>query len=411
MIEEKLKKEIQSTFLIREIEDMKPVTAGNINSTFKVKAKGANYILQKINKYVFKNPEEVMQNIRRVSRHLKKKVLEEGGNPDIEVLHPIDTLDASKFLIDEQDEYWRMYDWIEGAKTYDNIDSPEIFEKVGGAFGKFQKRLADFPAQNLHEAIPDFHNTPKRLMDFKLAILADKSGRLEAIKGQKNHPLKLAIDRIMDYEDELNSLEVGKLSGELPIRVTHNDTKINNVMIDEKTGAAICVIDLDTVGPDTALVDFGDAIRSGANPAGEEPENITDAAMDMGLFKAYTKGYLNETLVISEDGKTNTNPKLGLVENEVAMLHKAPKILTLELAMRFIGDYLNGDEYFRLKEGQPVDFNLTRGLVQLNLAEDMNNKEEQMKEVVDSIARELKDRTVQNRRKQGIELDDDDGLR
>lgn len=387
MTEELLSK-IQETFLIRKIKSTKPITAGNINSTYKVEAEGANYSLQKINKYVFKNPEEVMQNIRRVSRHLKKKVLLEGGDPTVEVLHPIDTLDASKFLIDEQGEYWRMYDWLEGARTYDNIDNPKIFEEVGRAFGKFQKRLADYKTESLHEAIPDFHNTPKRFIDFELAVLADKAGRLQEIKGQKNHPLKLAIDKIMASEEELKLLELGKLSGDLPIRVTHNDTKINNVIIDNKTGKAICVIDLDTVGPDTALVDFGDAIRSGANPAGEEPENIEDAIMDMELFKAYTKGYLEETLVVGRDGKLNTDPKLGLTEKEISMLYKAPRILTLELVMRFIGDYLNGDEYFKLKEGQEPDLNLKRGLVQLHLAEDMMKKESQMRDIVTTIVRE-----------------------
>ena len=345
-MDKKFLKDIQDTILIRKMKNATPITAGNINSTYRVEADGANYILQKINKTVFTKPEEVMQNIRRVSRHLKKKVLLEGGKPDIEVLHPIDTLDASKFLIDDDGEYWRMYDWIEGARTYDSIDSPEIFEKVGGAFGKFQKRLADFPAENLHEAITDFHNTPKRYMDFDLAVKVDKAGRLKAVEGNDEHPLNIAIKTIESYKEEIQLLEIAKKLGKLPIRVTHNDTKINNVMIDERTGEAICVIDLDTVGPDTALVDFGDAIRSGANKAGEEPEDISSAVMDMDLFEAYTKGYLEETLVVTKDGKINNDHRIGLTKNEVVMLHKAPKILTLELAMRFIGYYLIGDEYF-----------------------------------------------------------------
>lgn len=385
---EELLKRIEQEFLIRKIKSISPISTGNINSTYKVEAEGARYILQKINKDVFTNPEEVMQNIRRVSRFLEKKVLLEGGDPEKEVLHPIGTLDGTKFLIDENGDYWRMYDCIEGAKTYDSIDSPEIFYKVGGAFGKFQKRLADYKAENLHEAIPNFHNTPKRYTDFELAVLADKAGRLEEIKGKKDHPLKLAIDKIMANKEELRLIELGKLSGELPIRVTHNDTKINNVMIDTATGEAICVIDLDTVGPDTSLVDFGDAIRSGANPVGEEPEDIEDAVIDIELFEAYTRGYLDETLVIGEEGKVNTDPKAGLTQNEILLLHKAPKILTLELAMRFLGDYLNGDEYFVLKDGQPKDLNLKRGLVQLHLAEDMIAKENKMKQIVELIVKE-----------------------
>ena len=392
-MDKKVLSEIEEKFLIRKMKSLKPISTGNINSTYKVEAEGASYILQKINKYVFNNPEQVMQNIRRVSRFLEKKVLYEGGNPEREVLHPIDTLDGSRFFVDLNGDYWRMYDWIEEAKTYDSIDDKAVFYKVGGAFGRFQKRLADYPAETLHEAIPDFHNTPKRYTDFELAVLADKAGRLQAIRGQKDHPLKLAIDRIMANREEIRLLELGKLSVTLTIRVTHNDTKINNVMIDNQTGEAICVIDLDTVGPDTALVDFGDAIRSGANPAGEEPENVEDAFMDMELFEAYTRGYLDETLVISADGKINTDPKAGLTQNEISLLHKAPKILTLELAMRFITDYLNGDEYFKLKEGQPEDMNLTRGLVQLHLAEDMISKEDQMRAIVEAI---VKERTIRS---------------
>lgn len=408
-MDQKLLKKVEETFLIRKIKGMKPITTGNINSTYKVEAEGAKYILQKINKNVFTKPEEVMQNIRRVNRFLEKKVLYEGGNPDREVLHPIDTLNGSRFLIDENGDYWRMYDWIEDAKTYDNIDmtdkenAKDMFYKVGSAFGRFQKRLIDYPAENLHEVIPDFHNTLKRYADFDLAVLADKVGRLKEIEGQDEHPLNIAIEKIKNSKEELRLLELGKLSGKLPVRVTHNDTKINNVMLDDKTGAAICVIDLDTVGPDTALVDFGDAIRSGGNPVGEEPENVEDAVLDMELFEAYTKGYLNETLVTTKAGKLNNDPKVGLTKNEVALLHKAPRILTLELAMRFLGDYINGDEYFKIKEGQREDINLHRGLVQLHLAEDMKEKEDQMKHIVTSFAKNKLKLDKEERDKQGEE--------
>ena len=391
-------KNVQEEFLIPKIKTIKPITAGNINSTYRVECNGSNYILQKINKNVFKKPKEVIQNIKSVSRYLKKKVLEEEGDPAREVLQLVDTLHGTGFIEDWKGEYWRMYDWIEGAKTYDYIDNPETFEKVGRAFGRFQKRLADFPTGNLYKAIPDFHNTPKRFSDFKRAILLDKAGRLEAIKGQKDHPLKIAIDKVLAAEGEISLFEHEKASGRLPIRVTHNDTKISNVMIDENTGEAICVIDLDTVGSDTALVDFGDAIRSGANPAGEEPENIEDVHMNLELFEAYTRGYLEEILVINKNGKLNTDSEKGLIANEIKLLHKAPRILTLELVMRFIGDYLNGDEYFKLKEGQPEDLNLKRGLVQLHLAEDMNTKEDKMKSMVNFIARAIIDRGLEDRK-------------
>lgn len=382
-------KKIEETFLIRKIKDATEISTGNINSTYLLTSEyEAKYILQKINKEVFIRPDEVMQNIRRVSRYIEKKVLYEGGDPSREVLHPIDTLDGTRFMIDQQGEYWRMYNCIENARTYNTIDNKPIFYQVGYAFGKFQKRLTDYPAENLHEAIPDFHNTPKRFKDFQLAVLADKTGKLKSID-EDAHPLKEAINYILKCEEELNLLELGKLSNRLPLRVTHNDTKINNVMIDNNTGEAICVIDLDTVGPDTVLVDFGDAIRSGANPKGEEPENISEAQLDLELFEFYSKGYLNATLILKEDGSLNEDPKKGLVKNEIELLHKAPRILTLELAMRFIGDYLNGDEYFKLKEGQPQNINLKRGLVQLNLAKDMKAKEKNMKEIINKIINKM----------------------
>ena len=385
-MDKELLKMVEETFLIRKIKDVKEISTGNINSTYLVEAEeGIRYILQKINKQVFTKPDEVMQNIRRVSRYIEKKVLYEGGDPSREVLHPIDTLNGTRFMIDNNGDYWRMYNCIENAKTYDTIDNEDIFYEVGYAFGTFQKRLADYPTENLHEAIPDFHNTPKRFKDFELAVSADKARRLKAIEEQKDHPLKKAIDYIFECEEELNLLEVKKITGELPIRVTHNDTKVNNVMIDNVTGKAICVIDLDTVGPDTTLADFGDAIRSGTNKKGESPRKISDAKEDLRLFKSYTKGYLDATIVIDENGNINEDPKKGLIKNEIELLHKAPRILTLELAMRFLGDYINGDEYFKLKKGQPKNINLKRGLVQLYLAEDMKSKENDMKKIIDQI--------------------------
>lgn len=402
MENKKLQDEIQKKFLIRKInKPIKPVTAGNINSTYRVEAEGANYLLQKINTYVFTKPEEVMQNIRRVSRWHEKKVLEEGGNPEREILYPINTLDGTRYLIDDKGQYWRMYRWIEGAKTYnsigeakkiDNIDERVIFKKVGMAFGKFEKRFADYPTKDpkmeLHETIQDFHNTPKRFSDFELAIEADRIGRIVAVKDDEHHPLNEAIKKIKSYKKEMRLLELGKLSGKLPIRVIHGDPKINNIMIDEETGDPICIIDLDTVGLDTALGDYGDAIRSGANKAGEEPEDINEAVMDMELFKAFNEGYLEETLLVDENEEINNDPKKGLTKLEIALLYKAPKILTLELAMRFITDYINGDEYFKLKDNQSEDFNLKRGLVQLHLAEDMNAKEVEMREIINTIINE-----------------------
>ena len=213
-------------------------------------------------------------------------------------------------------------------------------------------------------------------------------GMYDGIEGKANSPLREVIDYILSQKEELGILEEGKTLGKLPIRVTHNDTKINNVMIDKKTGEPICVIDLDTTGPDTGLVDFGDAIRSGANKAGEEPENLTDAKLDIDLFKSYAKGYLSQTLVIDSNGNVNQDPQKGLTENEVNLLYKSPKILTMESVIRFIEDYLNGDEYFKIKPNQPKDINLRRGLAQMYLAQDMTAKEEKMKKIIEEIVAE-----------------------
>lgn len=387
--------QVESNFSIRKIKNWQPISTGNVNSTYKIEAEGANYILQKINKFVFEKPEQVMQNIRRVNRFLENKVLKEGGNPNREVLHPVDTLDGTRFLVDDAGNYWRMYDLIEGAVTYDTVESEEMFYKVGQAFGQFQNRLVDYDARTLHEAIPNFHNTPERLKNFKEAIKRDEAGRFKEIQGQPDHPLKAAIDYILAHEEELGLIEEGKKSGQLPIRVTHNDTKINNVMIDQQTGNPRCVIDFDTIGPDSSLVDFGDAIRSGANRAGEEPECLRDARMDINLFKAYTEGYLSQTLAQDGTGALNQDPKKGITQSEIQLLHKAPKILTLELAMRFLEDYLNGDEYFKIKPNQPQDINLRRGLVQLYLALDMDKKEEEMKKIINkSINKIIAERTT-----------------
>lgn len=391
-------KQRENNFLIRKIKNENTISTGNINSTYKIESEGANYVLQRINKYVFKKPEQVMQNICNVSRFLERKVLQEGGNPKREVLHPIDTLDGTSYFLDENGEYWRMYDLIEGAKTFDIVDNPETFKKVGKAFGKFQNRLIDYNAQNLHEAIPDFHNTPKRIDDLKRAVVSDRVGRLQEIKGKSNHPLKQAIDYILSKEEELKVIEEGKKSGKIPLRVTHNDTKINNVMIDEETGEPICVIDLDTIGPDSSLVDFGDAIRSGANPAGEEPKKIDSGKIDLELYKAYTEGYLSETLVIDEKGKLNKDKQKGLTEEEVKLLHKAPEIITLEQASRFIEDYLNGDVYFKIKSNQPNDVNLRRGLTQIYLAQDMAKKSKEMEKIVQEIVDEkIKNKSEEER--------------
>jgi len=387
--------DIQENFCVRTIKSIKPITTGNINSTYRVEADGENYILQKINSDIFDGL-VVMDNVIGVSEHIENKLSIEGGDTKREVLKPVDTLDQTKVLKDKNHEYWRMFYWIEGAKTYDNIEDAENNDNINGekllyqcgkGLGKFYKSLSDYPTDKLQETIPDFHNTVKRYTDFDLAVKADKVGILKEIGDDKSHSLIVAIEKIRQYEEQINLLELGKRSGKLPVRVTHNDPKINNIMIDVKTKEVLCMIDLDTVGEGLSAYDFGDAIRSAANRAGEEPENIEDAVIDLKLFKAFTEGYLKQTLVVKENGKINNDPRIGLTKEEVAVLHKAPIIITLEQAMRFLGDYINGNEYFKIKEGQPDDINLTRALTQLHLVEDMMQKEQEMQSIVNSLVK------------------------
>ena len=358
-MDKELLKMVEETFLIRKIKEVKEISTGNINSTYLVEAEGGiRYILQKINKFVFTKPEQVMQNIRRVSRYIEKKVVYEGGDASREVLHPINTLDGTRVLVDNNKEYWRMYNCIENAKTYDTIDNEDIFYEVGHAFGTFQKRLADYPTENLYEAIPDFHNTPKRFEAFKTAVKDDKVGRLKAIEGQKDHPLNKAIEYIFECEEELKLLDSKKENGELPIRVTHNDTKVNNVMMNKETGEYMAVIDLDTVMPGSLLFDYGDGIRSTASTAREDEVDLDKVSFDLELFESYTRGYLSEMAPY-------------ITEEELSLMGESIRIITLELAIRFLNDYINGDTYFKTNYDK---HNLDRARNQLALVMDIESK-------------------------------------
>ena len=367
--------------LSRDVTEFEPLTNGNINSTFKLYVDGRKpIILQKINGTVFPKPSEVMENIEKVTEHIRKRAKSVGRNPKRATLNIVGTNNGEAYYIDENGDYWRMYESVDNARTYENFDGMEkkeaekLFSKAGIGFGRFQRDLLDFDISKLHTTIPNFHNTPSRFKDFMQAIREDKMGRYKEVQGNRDHPLIQAIEYILSREEEMSIIQKELEEGMLPQRVAHNDTKINNVMVDETTQEAVCVIDLDTVMPDTMLADFGDAIRSGANKLGEETASFDEVEMDMRLYEAFTEGFLSQV------GK-NMTPE------EKALLHKAPKIYTLELAMRFLGDYLNGDIYFGNKTNNPK-FNLQRGMVQLKLAQDMETKEQEM----EAINREILDR-------------------
>lgn len=340
-----------------------PYGHGHINDTFAVYFKKVfehpdRYILQRINHNIFKNPDELMQNIENVTSHIRNKILENGGDVNREVLTIVKTIDNKNYYIDELGNYWRGYVFIDDATSFQVVEKPEQFYKSARSFGRFQKLLSDFSAHTLFETIPNFHNTEKRFETFLEALNQDLHGRAKDVKEE----IDFVLQRQLDASVLINLLKENKL----PLRVTHNDTKLNNIMIDNATGEGVCVIDLDTVMPGLSLYDFGDSIRFGANPAAEDEKDLSKVYMDLSLFELFTKGFLEEA------GKSFT-------ETEIEYLPFAAKIMTFECGMRFLTDHLNGDTYFKIhREGH----NLDRCRTQFKLVADMENKMETMKEII-----------------------------
>lgn len=340
-----------------------PFGCGHINDTYAVYYKMQfssphRYILQRINQDVFKFPDEIMQNISNITSHIRNKIIISGGDVKREVLTIIKTVDDKNFYIDEKGDFWRAYIFIDDATCYQIVEKPEHFYKSAKAFGKFQNQLSDFHADTLFEAIPNFHNTEKRFETFLEALAVDKMKRA--------HTVKAEIDFALARKEDAGVLVHLLRDDKLPLRVTHNDTKLNNVMIDNMTGEGICVIDLDTVMPGLSLYDFGDSIRFGANPAMEDEKDLSLVFMDLGLFELYTKGFLEEA------GKS-------LTETEIEYLPFSAKIMTFECGLRFLTDYLSGDTYFKIhREGH----NLDRCRTQFKLVSDMEEKMDQMKMIV-----------------------------
>ncbi|MEO2261956.1 aminoglycoside phosphotransferase family protein [Dorea sp. YH-dor228] len=340
-----------------------PYGSGHINDTFLLKFEIAemgciNVILQRMNKDVFSNPVELMENIMGVTSYLRKKIIENGGDPERETLNVIPAVDGKPYYLDSQGDYWRSYKFITDATSYDQVEKPEHFYQSAVAFGNFQRLLADYPAETLHETIKGFHNTKARFAVFKKAVEEDVMGRASQV--QKEIQFVLDRENIADYFTDL--LE----KGELPLRVTHNDTKLNNIMIDNKTGRGICVIDLDTVMPGLAMNDFGDSIRFGASTAAEDERDLDKVSCSMELFDLYAKGFI--------EGCAEK-----LTAREIELMPMGAKSMTFECGMRFLTDYLQGDNYFKIhREGQ----NLDRCRTQFKLVEDMEQKWDTMQEIV-----------------------------
>lgn len=334
---------------------------GHINDTYlaaNVSPNQPRYILQRINHQVFKNPAALMENVAQVTAHLRAKIVQAGGNPERETLNLIPTLDGGHYLRTAAGEFWRAYLFIEGTKAFQVAENAEHVFNAGLAFGRFLTLLDDFPASSLSATIPDFHHTPRRYETFLRAVEADTFGRAREVQPE--------IDFIRQRAEDTARVMDAFTAGKLPQRVTHNDTKFNNVMIDENSGAGICVIDLDTVMPGVSLYDFGDAIRSISNTAEEDERDLTKVHFNRAYFAEFTRGYAQATADV-------------LVQEEIDLLAFSAKLLTLEGAIRFLTDYLVGDTYYKIH--RPAH-NVDRCRTQIRLIAEMEASMDWMQQAV-----------------------------
>lgn len=340
-----------------DVLSVKEFGSGHINKTYIVNTTAQKYVLQQVNDNVFKNVDDLMNNVFAVTSYLRDIIAAKNGDPDRETLHYIKTKDGKKYFLDN-DAFYRSYIFVRDSVSYDIVDSPEVFKSSGIAFGRFQGMLADFNADELVETIPHFHDTVWRYNnEFLPAIENDLSGRLNQ-----------CMDDVNAYKSYAN--EMGRLAElNLPLRVTHNDTKLNNVMFDSNTNECVCVIDLDTVMPGLALFDFGDSIRFGASTALEDEADLDKVEMSLEYFKAYAEGYLSEA-------------GAALTQAEKDNLAFASKLMTLECGMRFLTDFINGDTYF--KTDYP-EHNLVRARNQMKLVRDMDAKMDAMEKIIKEI--------------------------
>ncbi len=329
-----------------------PYGEGLINSTYEVITEdGSRYILQKINTYVFKNPQGVMDNIQGVTEFLSKKIREAGGDTERETLTLILTKSGKRCHIHpSNDTYWRMYRFISNATAYQSVEKEGLLFEAARAFGTFQRQLSDYPADTLCEVIPDFHNTAARYAAFEEALAKNLAGRADSVKEE--------ISFLREHQAYAHLIVDALAEGRIPTRVTHNDTKLNNVMIDDETGKGICVIDLDTVMPGSLLYDFGDSVRFAANNGAEDDRDLSRVWIRPELYEEYVSGFLQGV------GDSIT-------EEEMALLPDSVVVLTYELALRFMTDYLNGDLYFKVLS---EDHNLVRTRAQIQLVKDILSK-------------------------------------
>ncbi len=340
-----------------------PYGSGHINDTLVAhyqpeEGHCKRYIFQRINTSIFTNPHELMENIQNVTSFLRTCIIKEGGDPERETLNIVLTHDGKPVYQDSEGGFWRVYNFIENTVTLQQAKTPEDFYASAVAFGNFQRKLADFDASKLHESIKNFHNTKVRFETFEKAVTEDIMGRAKDVEKE----IQFAMERKEETAILVDMLE----RGELPLRVTHNDTKLNNVLLDENTGKGICVIDLDTVMPGLAGYDYGDSIRFGASTGAEDETDLSKINMSLELFDIYTKGFMETA-------------GSALTAKEIEMLPMCAKMMTFECGIRFLTDYLQGDTYFKThRPGQ----NLDRCRTQFKLVYDMEQKWDAMQKIV-----------------------------
>ena len=349
---------------IGEISSCRNYGNGHINDTFLVVAGPKKYILQRINTIAFSRPFEVMENICRITEHIKRKAVSCGKDPLRATLTVVRTDADDIMYTDSRGLCWRMYRFIEDTVCKERVEGREDFLRCAEAFGNFQYLMSDFCADDLYESIVDFHNTPKRFENLMRSAEEDKFGRAASVKKE----IEFALAR----KDFAQILQKARENDEIPLRVTHNDTKLNNILFDRGDGCAVCVIDLDTVMPGYAVNDFGDSIRFGANTAAEDEVDLSLVGLDLELFDAYTEGFLRGC-------------KGMLTQRETELLPIGAMMMTFECGMRFLTDYLDGDVYYKThRKGH----NLDRSRNQFALLCDMESKLDRMNAIVDKYKRQ-----------------------
>lgn len=338
--------------------------SGHINDTYLVVVQSdgeettRKVIIQRINTKVFTRPLELMENIEGVTGHLRRKIQSLGGDPNRESLTLIPCKDGKTYHIASDGGYWRCYLFVDDTDCYDLVDSPETFYESGVSFGTFQSLLADFPAEKLHESIPNFHNTKKRYEAFVKAVEEDVKDRAKTCEEE----IRFYLDRKATADFFVDLIE----KNEIPIRVTHNDTKLNNILFDKKTRKGLCIVDLDTIMPGLTAYDFGDSIRFGASTGVEDEKDLSKISCSMDLYRIYTKGFLEKC-------------KDQLTKTEIDTLPMGAMVMTYECGMRFLTDYLQGDVYFKIAR---PEHNLDRARTQMKLVADMEAKWEEMQTIL-----------------------------